>query len=154
MPKISAGLLMYRIVGGQTEVLLVHPGGPYWQRKDDGSWTFPRGEIGPGEDELSAAIREFSEETGLHPQTPFLTLGEVKLRSGKIVRAWAFQGSADPKSIRSNFFEIEWPPKSGRHQQFQEIDRAEFFTIADAERKMRIAEKPFLTCLAEQVSRS
>jgi predicted NUDIX family NTP pyrophosphohydrolase len=150
MPKISAGLLMYRIVDGQTEVLLVHPGGPYWQRKDDGAWTFPRGEIEPGEDQLSAAIREFSEETGLNPQTPFLTLGEVKLRSSKIVRAWAFQGSADPKSIRSNLFEIEWPPKSGRRQQFPEIDRAEFFTISDAGRKIRLAEKPFLDRLAEE----
>jgi predicted NUDIX family NTP pyrophosphohydrolase len=154
MPKISAGLLMYRIVDSQTEVLLVHPGGPFWQRKDDGSWTFPRGETEPGEDQLSAAIREFSEETGLHAHTPFLALGEVKLRSGKIVHAWAFQGSADPTLIRSNLFEIEWPPKSGRRQQFPEIDRAEFFPITEAERKIRAAEKPFLSRLAEQATRS
>jgi predicted NUDIX family NTP pyrophosphohydrolase len=150
MPKISAGLLMYRKADNELEVLLVHPGGPYWKRKDDGSWTFPRGEIEPEEDLLAAAAREFSEETGLHPHAPFLSLGEVKLRSGKTVHAWAFEGSIDPKSIRSNRFEIEWPPKSGRYQQFPEVDRAEFFKIAEAERKIRTAEQPFLSRLVEQ----
>ena len=152
MPKISAGLLMYRDTDHDLEVLLVHPGGPFWQRKDNGAWTIPRGEVENGEDYLTAAIREFKEETGWQPQGPYLSLGEVRLRSGKTVHAWAFPGSVDPASLRSNLFEIEWPPKSGRQQQFPEIDRAGFFTMAEARDKMRISELPFLDRLAEQLS--
>jgi predicted NUDIX family NTP pyrophosphohydrolase len=152
MPKISAGLLMYRDTDHDLEVLLVHPGGPFWQRKDNGAWTIPRGEVENGEDYLTAAIREFKEETGWQPQGPYLSLGEVRLRSGKTVHAWAFPGSVDPASLRSNLFEIEWPPKSGRRQQFPEIDRAGFFPMAEARNKMRISELPFLDRLAEELS--
>jgi predicted NUDIX family NTP pyrophosphohydrolase len=151
MPKISAGLLMYRDTDHDLEVLLVHPGGPYWQRKDNGVWTIPRGEVENGEDYLTAAIREFQEETGWQPQGPYLPLGEVRLRSGKAIHAWAFCGSFDPASLRSNLFEIEWPPKSGRRQQFPEIDRAGFFTMVEARKKIRIPELPFLDRLAEQL---
>ncbi len=151
MPKVSAGLLMYRIADEGLEVLLVHPGGPYWQRKDDGAWTIPRGQVEAGEEYLAAAIREFAEETGWRPEGPFLALGEVRQRSGKTVYAWAFPGSGDPTSIRSNLFEIEWPPHSGRRQQFPEIDRAEFFPIAEAQRKILAPELPFLARLAEQL---
>jgi predicted NUDIX family NTP pyrophosphohydrolase len=151
MPKISAGLLMYRDTDHDLEVLLVHPGGPYWQRKDNGVWTIPRGEVENGEDYLTAAIREFQEETGWQPQGPYLPLGEVRLRSGKAIHAWAFCGSFDPASLRSNLFEIEWPPKSGRRQQFPEIDRAGFFTMVEARKKIRISELPFLDRLAEQL---
>jgi predicted NUDIX family NTP pyrophosphohydrolase len=150
MPKISAGLLMYRETDDRLEVLLVHPGGPFWQRKDDGVWTIPRGEVETGEDYLAAAIREFSEETGWQPQGPYLSLGEVRQRSGKIVHAWAFRASHDPATLRSNRFEIEWPPKSGQRVQFPEIDRAGFFSIAEAKKKIRESELPFLNRLAEQ----
>jgi predicted NUDIX family NTP pyrophosphohydrolase len=152
MPKISAGLLMYRDADKRLEVLLVHPGGPYWQRKDNGAWTIPRGQVELEEDHLTAAIREFTEETGWQPQGPYLPLGEVRPRSGKTIHAWAFRGSYDPRSIRSNLFEIEWPPKSGRRQQFPEIDRAGFFTIAEAQNKMIVSELPFLDRLAKQLA--
>jgi predicted NUDIX family NTP pyrophosphohydrolase len=151
MPKISAGLLMYRNVDHRLEVLLVHPGGPYWQRKDDGAWTFPRGEVEAGENYLPAAIREFSEETGWQPQGPYLSLGELRARSGKTIHAWAFSGSFDPAALRSNQFEIEWPPKSGRRMQFPEIDQAGFFSIPEARKKMRASELPFLGRLVEQL---
>jgi predicted NUDIX family NTP pyrophosphohydrolase len=151
MPKISAGLLMYRDIDPNLEVLLVHPGGPYWQRKDDGVWTFPRGEVEPGEDYLAAAIREFGEETGWQPQGPYLSLGEARLRSGKTVHGWAFRASYDPASLRSNQFEIEWPPKSGRRMQFPEIDRAGFFTVPEARKKMRSSELLFLDRLVEEL---
>ena len=147
MPKTSAGLLMYR---GRTEhralpeVLLVHSGGPYWKNKDDGAWTLPKGEVEPGEELLAAATREFNEETGFTAVEPFLALGQVKHKSGKIVHAWAFPGDCDPTQIRSNTFELEWPPKSGRKQEFPEIDRAQFFDLTSARRKILPAELPLL----------
>jgi predicted NUDIX family NTP pyrophosphohydrolase len=147
MPKISAGLLMYRDLTehrASREVLLTHPGGPFWKNKDDGAWMIPKGEVEPGEDFLAAAIREFSEETGLTAVEPFLALGQVKHKSGKIVHAWAFQGDCDPNQIRSNTFELEWPPKSGRKQEFPEIDRADFFDLSTARRKMLPTELPLL----------
>jgi predicted NUDIX family NTP pyrophosphohydrolase len=152
MPKISAGLLLYRQADNRLEVLLVHLGGPYWQRKDKGAWTFPRGEVETGEDYLAAAIREFTEETGWQPQGPYLALGEVRSRSGKTIYAWAFRGFCDPSTLRSNLFEIEWPPKSGRHQQFPEIDRAGFFTVGEAQTKIIVSELPFLSRLTEQLA--
>jgi predicted NUDIX family NTP pyrophosphohydrolase len=152
MPKTSAGLLTYRDTDHDLEVLLVHPGGPFWQRKDNGAWTIPRGEVENGEDCLTAAIREFKEETGWQPHGPYLPLGEVHLRSGKTVHAWTFRGSVDPASLRSNLFEIEWPPKSGRRRQFPEIDRAGFFPMAEARNKIRASELPFLARLAGQLS--
>ena len=154
MPKISAGLLMYRGRSenrASPEVLLVHPGGPFWKNKDDGGWMIPKGEVEEGEDLLAAAIREFNEETGLTPVEPFLALGQVKHKSGKIVHAWAFQGDCDPTQIRSNTFELEWPPKTGRNQQFPEIDRAEFFDLFIARRKMLPAELPLLDRLANLI---
>jgi predicted NUDIX family NTP pyrophosphohydrolase len=151
--QMSAGLLMYRVVGNQKvlEVLLVHPGGPYWKRKDDGVWTMPKGNVEPGEDVLAAAIREFTEETGLVADGPFVFLGEIRQRSGKRVHGWAFPGTCDPETIRSNSFEIEWPPKSGRRERFPEVDRAAFFTVAAARQKILPAEEPFLTRLSQEL---
>lgn len=154
MPKISAGLLMYRVGAEQSpspEVLLVHPGGPYWRNKDDGAWTIPKGEGNPGEDLFAAAIREFKEETGLTPSGSFIRLGEIKHKSGKIVHAWAFIGDCDPAQIHSNTFELEWPPKSGHTQTFPEIDRARFFDLPTARRKILPSELPLLNRLAESV---
>jgi predicted NUDIX family NTP pyrophosphohydrolase len=152
MPKVSAGLLMHRFskTDHHLEVLLIHPGGPYWRNKDLGSWMIPRGSVEPDEELLTAAIREFTEETGLHPKKPYTSLGEVRHKSGKIVHAWAFEGDCDPDSIQSNTFEIEWPPKSGRMQEFPEVDRAEFFDIPTAQSKILPAEEPFLSRLLER----
>ena len=147
MPKISAGLLMYRVRTehrSSPEVFLAHPGGPFWKNKDNGAWMIPKGEVESGEDLLAAAIREFNEEIGLMPIEPFHPLGQVKHKSGKIVHAWAFQGDRDPNQVHSNTFEIEWPPKSGRRQEFPEVDRAEFFDLSAARRKMLPAELPLL----------
>jgi predicted NUDIX family NTP pyrophosphohydrolase len=155
MPKISAGLLMYRGKSeyqASPEVLLVHPGGPFWKNKDDGAWMIAKGEVEPEEDLLAAAIREFSEETGLRPVEPFLPLGQVKHKSGKILHAWAFPGDCDPTQIRSNTFEIEWPPKSGRKQAFPEVDRVDFFDLPTARRKILPAELPLLDRFEEIVS--
>lgn len=147
MPKASAGLLMYRKRNGQLEVLLVHLGGPFWKKKDSGAWFVPKGEINPGEDPLIAAQREFQEETGLVPAGELLSLGSIKHKSGKTVTAWAFSGDCDPASLKSNTFEMEWPPKSGKRVQFPEIDRGDFFTVARAREKMHPAEFEFLTRL-------
>lgn len=147
MPKASAGLLMYRKRNGRMEALLVHLGGPFWEKKDSGAWFVPKGERNPGEDELAAAQREFQEETGLVPTGEFLPLGSVKHKSGKAVTAWAFAGDCDPASLKSNTFEMEWPPKSGKREQFLEIDRAGFFTVERAREKMHPAEFEFLTRL-------
>jgi predicted NUDIX family NTP pyrophosphohydrolase len=140
----SAGLLMYRIKDGDLQVLAVHPGGPYWAKKDAGSWFVPKGEIEANEDELSAAKREFEEETSIAPAGPFVDLGEVLHKSGKRVKAWAFEGDCDPGSIASNIFEMEWPPKSGRMQSFPEIDRAEFMDTDRAREKLHPAEYKFV----------
>ncbi len=140
MAKTSAGLLMYRKRNGTLEVLLVHLGGPFWKNKDRGAWFVPKGENDPGEEEFSAALREFKEETGLVPSGDFLSLGSVKHKSGKTVVAWAFAGNCDPASLRSNTFEMEWPPKSGKLATFPEIDRADFFSVDAAREKMHPAE--------------
>jgi len=137
MPRLSAGLLMYRIKDGAAQVLLAHPGGPYFVNKDDGAWSIPKGEPGPDEDLFLTAQREFEEETGVKAAGPFLPLQPVKQKGGKIVHAWACEGDCDPASIRSNMFTIEWPPKSGRQKQFPEIDRAEFFDLETARRKVK-----------------
>jgi predicted NUDIX family NTP pyrophosphohydrolase len=149
MAKVSAGLLMYRVCDGELQVLLVHPGGPFWQNKDEGVWTFPRGEVADDEDELAAAKREFHEETGLKPHGPFVPLGSVRNKSGKTIYAWAFEGDCDPRAIRSNTFTLEWPPRSGKKQEFPEIDRAEFFELTTAEKKLRSAEVPLLRALED-----
>jgi len=129
MPKQSAGLLMYRRAGEGLQVLLAHPGGPLWQHKDLGAWSIPKGEVQSGEDPFATAVREFKEETGVEPQGPFLSLGSVMQRGGKVVAAWAFAGDCASQAIRSNTFAMEWPPHSGRRQEFPEIDRAEFFSL-------------------------
>jgi predicted NUDIX family NTP pyrophosphohydrolase len=152
MPKKSAGLLMYRMRDGALEVLLVHPGGPFWARKDAGAWFIPKGEAAPGEDDAAAAIREFTEETGLKPHGPYLALGAVQHKSGKVVTAWAFEGDCDPLTLASNTFSIEWPPHSGKQREFPEIDRAAFFTIMDAKEKMHTAEFEFVSRLESILS--
>lgn len=144
MGKRSAGLLMYRHREGRLEVFLVHPGGPFWNRKDLGAWTIPKGEYAPEEDALTAAKREFQEETGLTPSDDLIELSPITQRSGKVVRVWAFEGDADPDSITSNTFELEWPPASGRYQSFPEVDRAAWFDLEEAERRIVPAQVPLL----------
>jgi predicted NUDIX family NTP pyrophosphohydrolase len=144
MPRLSAGLLMYRIPGGSVEVLLAHPGGPFFRNKDEGAWSIPKGEPDGGEDLLLTAQREFEEETGIKPTGPFLPLKPIKQKGGKIVHAWAFHGDCDPKAVRSNAFTMEWPPKSGRQAEFPEIDQAEFFDLATARKKIKAGQEAFL----------
>ena len=151
MAKTSAGLLMYRSTNGPLEVLLVHPGGPFWSRKDAGAWFVPKGELQENEDPLAAARREFQEETGIEPSGPFTPLGEVKHKSGKKVIAWALEGNWDTSQLRSNTFRVEWPPKSGKEQEFPEIDRAEFLALPQAKTKIHEAEAEFLNRLAEHL---
>lgn len=144
MPRVSSGLLMYRIRDGKLQVLLAHPGGPLFQNKDDGVWTIPKGEIEPGEDMLEAAKREFEEETGITPTGPLIELTPIKQKGGKIVHAWAFQGDCDPSADASNTFTMEWPPKSGRLMKFPEMDRADFFDVAAAGQKIKAAQMPLV----------
>ena len=140
---------MYRILEGRgLEVLLAHPGGPLWARKDLGAWTIPKGEY-TDEDPLMAAQREFLEETGFQPAPPFIALSSIKQKSGKVVSAWAFQGDCDPIQLRSNTFEMEWPKHSGRMQAFPEIERAEWFAVDEARRRILPAQEPFLDRLLE-----
>lgn len=147
MPKQSAGILLYRIHGAQTEVFLVHPGGPYWANKDIAGWSLPKGEFTESEEPLAAAEREFREETGHAVTGPFLPLGTIKQTGGKIVHAWAAEGECDPAQIVSNTFELEWPPKSGRRVTFPEIDRAGWFSLEDAAVKLHKGQVEFLTRL-------
>jgi predicted NUDIX family NTP pyrophosphohydrolase len=147
MPAKSAGLIMYRIVRCKTEVLLVHPGGPFWAKKDAGAWFVPKGEIRENEEDLAAAQREFEEETGFKPSGPFAKLGSVRQKSGKQVTAWAFLGDCNPARMESNTFEMEWPPCSGQKRQFPEVDRAEFFAIDRAREKIHASESEFLSRL-------
>ena len=153
MPKsrVSAGLLMYRRTGGDLQALLVHPGGPFFRNKDEGAWSIPKGEVGPGEDPLAAAVREFGEEIGVVPTGPFLALTPVKQRGGKLVHAWAFEGDCDPSSISCNTFTIEWPPRSGRHEAFPEVDRAGFFGPDEARRKVNAGQVPLIDELERSV---
>jgi predicted NUDIX family NTP pyrophosphohydrolase len=142
---------MYRRVGSKLEVLLVHPGGPYWRRKDEGSWSIPKGEINAGEDPAIAAVREFTEETGMALTTALEPLGEIRQRAGKRVLGFAVEGDPDVHSIRSNTFEMEWPPRSGKMQVFPEIDRAEWFDLPGAHAKILEGQRPFLDRLAERL---
>ncbi len=152
MKKESAGLLLFRERESVLEVLLVHPGGPFWKNKDLGAWTIPKGEIEPGADPLATALREFEEETGFQPHGPYLPLGSVKLKSGKTVQAWAFRGDCDPSRARSNSVTLEWPPGSGRTMTFPEVDRAEFFPLGEASRRLNPAQTAFLTALEKLLS--
>lgn len=144
MPKRSAGLIMYRKSKGRLEVLLVHPGGPFWAAKDRGAWTIPKGEYADDEAALDAAQREFLEETGFEAGESFLPLGEVRQKSGKIVTAWAFEGDCDPRDLVSNECEMEWPPRSGHPVRFPEVDRGAWFSIAAARERILEAQQPFL----------
>lgn len=144
MARIAAGLLMYRIHEGELQVLLAHPGGPYFKHKDDGAWTIPKGEIEPDEDLLEAAQREFEEETGVTPIGPFIPLELIKQKGGKIVHAWAFKGDCDPTEIKSNTFTMEWPPKSGREMEFPEVDRVDFFGVPEAMRKIKAGQEALI----------
>ncbi|HEX4964067.1 MAG TPA: NUDIX domain-containing protein [Thermoanaerobaculia bacterium] len=144
MAKTSAGLLLFRERSGHLEVLLVHPGGPFWKNKDDGAWSIPKGEIADGEDPLSAARREFTEETGFPAEGEAVALSPLQQKGGKVVHAWAVRGDLDPDRIRSNSFSLEWPPKSGRTQDFPEVDRAGWFTLDLARRKMLQGQVGFL----------
>ena len=142
--KRSAGILMYKHRADELLVLLAHPGGPYWAKRDLGSWSIPKGEYDEDEDALTAAVREFQEETGGQVQGPFLSLGEVAQSNRKTVSAWAAEGDFDPKTLKSNLCEIEWPPKSGRTQLIAEADRAEWFSLRRARVKILAGQRPFL----------
>jgi predicted NUDIX family NTP pyrophosphohydrolase len=141
MPRISAGLLMYRIKSGMVEVLLAHPGGPYFKNKDEGEWSIPKGEPESEEDLLVTAQREFEEETGIKANGPFIPLTPIKQKGGKIVHAWAFKGDCDATTIKSNTCTIEWPPHSGRQMEIPEIDRAEFFDFVTAKKKIKAGQE-------------
>jgi predicted NUDIX family NTP pyrophosphohydrolase len=145
--KISAGILVYRRTAGQLEVLLAHPGGPIFRRRDAGAWTIPKGEIEPGEDPLTAARRELLEETGFELDGPFLPLGTVKQKNGKVVHAFACEGSVEPERISSNLFRMEWPPRSGRFAEFPELDRAAYFDVSTAREKLNEAQGELVTRL-------
>lgn len=143
--KTSAGLLLYRRRNGMLEVLLVHPGGPFFAKKDLGDWGIPKGEMdGNDMDEFAAAKREFEEETGIKPEGRFTPLGSITQAGGKVVHAWALEGDCDPATTKSNTFTMEWPPRSGKIQEFPEVDRAEFFTIENARQKIKPTQVEFL----------
>lgn len=142
--KRSAGILMYRRAGGALEVFLAHPGGPFWEGKDDGAWSIPKGEYEEGEEALAAARREFQEETGFPVDGAFIPLSPVRQPSGKLVSAWAVEGDCDPSLLRSNTFTMEWPPRSGRQAEFPEVDRGAWFGVAEARRKIMKGQLPLL----------
>jgi predicted NUDIX family NTP pyrophosphohydrolase len=144
MTKKSAGILMYRRFADVFEILLVHPGGPFWSNRDLGAWSIPKGEFGPEEDPEASARRELGEELGIQPEGELLPLGEIRQRGGKIVLAFALQGDFDVSALRSNTFEIEWPPRSGRMQVFPEVDRAGWFDLPTAREKIIDGQRPFL----------
>jgi predicted NUDIX family NTP pyrophosphohydrolase len=146
--RVSAGLLMYRFRNGSLQIFLAHPGGPLYQKKDEGYWTIPKGEPPADESLLDAAIREFEEETGMKPHGPYFELGSIIQKGGKAVHCWAFAGDHDSaQPIRSNLFEMQWPPKSGRFQSFPEVDRAQFFTLAEGKKKLKSTQWPLVECL-------
>lgn len=148
MARQSCGLLLHRRRSGRLEVLLVHPGGPYWARRDLGAWSIPKGEPEPGEEPLAAARREVAEEVGIAPPGPFLPLPPCRQKGGKLVLAWAAEGDCDPAAIRPNTVLLEWPPRSGRMQEVPEIDRAEWFGLDEARQRINPAQRPLLDALA------
>jgi len=143
---------MTRHRNGTDEFLLVHPGGPLWSGKDLGAWSIPKGEVAPDEDALEAARREFEEETGVRANGPFVELTPVRLSSGKRVTAWIFTGNLDPETIRSNLFTMEWPPRSGRRQEFPEVDRAAWFDLDEARRRISPGQAPLLLEAARKLA--
>ena len=152
MAKHSAGILLYRKAGAGYEVLLGHPGGPFWAKKDNGAWSIPKGEFEPHEEPLAAAKREFTEETGSPaPEGNYLELGTVKRPDGKLISAWAVEGDLDIAAFKSNTFEMEWPPKSGQKQTFPEIDRTAWMSLSDAQAKLHTGQIAFLEQLARHL---
>jgi predicted NUDIX family NTP pyrophosphohydrolase len=149
--KRSAGLLMYRRRDARLEVFLVHPGGPFWAKKDQGAWSVCKGEYAEGEAPLQAAIREFNEETGFTAQGEFLELGTVQQSGGKMVSAWAFEGDCDPGDLASNRCQVEWPPRSGRMIEIPEVDRGGWFSISEASERILKSQAPFLDRLSALV---
>jgi predicted NUDIX family NTP pyrophosphohydrolase len=152
--KKSAGLLFFRDAAGGLEVLLVHPGGPFWEKKDAGAWSIPKGGIEEGEDPLAAARREFEEETGTRPAGEAIALSPRRQPGGKLVYAWAMRGDLDPAAVTSTTYSMEWPPRSGRRQEFPEVDRAAWFTLEDARAKILKGQAPFLDDLERVVGRT
>jgi predicted NUDIX family NTP pyrophosphohydrolase len=152
MPTVSAGLLLYRKRGGSLQVFLVHPGGPLWSKKDAGVWSIPKGLVDQGENPLEGAKREFQEETGFTASGQFIPLRPVKLRSGKVIQAWAIESDCDPGMIKSNMFSMEWPPRSGRQQEFPEVDRAAWFDIEEAKQKINQGQAGLLEELERMTS--
>jgi predicted NUDIX family NTP pyrophosphohydrolase len=153
MAKTSAGLLLYRQRPERLEVFLVHPGGPFWVRKDQGAWSIPKGEIATGEEPLAAARREFAEETGLSAEGEAIALTPIRQKGGKIVHAFALEGDADADAISSNRFVVEWPPRSGRRQEFPEVDRAGWFGLTEARQKLLESQHGLLDELADHLRR-
>jgi len=153
MPVKSAGILLYRFKDGQLQVMLVHPGGPFWKKKDKGAWSIPKGICEEGEASVEAAKREFKEETGFDIDGKFIDLGELKQSSGKIVHAWAVEGDLDTTKIKSNTFQIEWPKGSGKIREYPEIDKGEWFSIDIAKEKIVKGQKEFLDRLLEKLSK-
>ena len=150
--KQSAGILLYRLTGTETEFFLVHPGGPFFAKKNEGWWTIPKGEPNPDEDLLECAVREFEEETGYRPQEPFTKLAPITQKGGKKVHCWAAQGNLDAENITCNTFEIEWPPKSGKRASYPEVDKAGWFTLAEAKRLINERQSSLLDELVTQLS--
>jgi predicted NUDIX family NTP pyrophosphohydrolase len=154
MAKRSAGILMYRGHGAALELLLAHPGGPFWARKDQGAWSIPKGEHGEDEAPLACAIREFEEEMGCPPpERGYLDLGEIAQRRHKTIAAFAVEGDFDPAGLKSNRFEMEWPPRSGRKQFFPEVDRADWFTVEAAGAKIMPGQAPFIGRLLARLAK-
>ena len=152
MPRLSAGILLYRRTVRGVEVFLVHPGGPFWKNKDTGAWSIPKGQYEEGEEPLAAARREFAEETGFALEAvEFKSLGELKQPGGKVVSTWSAEGDVDAESIKSNLFPMELPPKSGRTQEFPEVDRAGWFEVAEAREKLLVGQRKFLDRLENLV---
>jgi predicted NUDIX family NTP pyrophosphohydrolase len=151
MPAISAGLVLYRRTPSGIEVLLVHPGGPFWAKKDEAAWSVPKGEIDPGEDHEAAARREFAEEVGAVPPGPLVPLGSFRQSGGIIVVAFALEGDFDPATLVSNTIEIDWPPRSGRTLTIPEVDRAAWFPLADATVKLHLGQRPIVAAIAAKI---
>ena len=151
--KASAAILPYRFRDGRLEVFVVHMGGPFWARKDLGAWSVAKGEVEPSEDPLEAARREFAEETGFTVDGSLIALTPLKQPSGKTVHAWAVEADYDPAAVRSNTFELEWPPRSGRRQTFPEVDRAAWFGLDEARQRLLPGHVPFVEELAERLRR-
>jgi predicted NUDIX family NTP pyrophosphohydrolase len=153
--RLSAGLLMYRFRDGELQVFLAHPGGPLYQKKDDGYWTIPKGEPPAGESLLDAAVREFEEETGIKPHGPYLELGSIVQKGGKTVHGWAFEGDHDSRQpVRSNLFQMQWPPGSGKNQSFPEVDQAQFFSLGAGKKKLKSAQWPLVERLMKSMEKT